>query len=249
MKKIISLVLTLIMAISLIACSSTGASTSNNSGEKLVVATNAEFPPYEYKEGQKFVGIDMELAEEIAQKLEKEVEVLDIAFDAVLPAVSSGKADFAASGITITEDRKQNVDFSIPYTKAVQMIVVVQGSDITSIEDLKDKKIGVQQGTTGDLSCTDDFGEKCMVRYSKIADGIVPLKNGQIDCLVVDDQVAINVVQSNEGIKTLDTEYAVEEYAFAFKKGNTELLNKVNEIITELQASGKIDEIKAKYIK
>lgn len=252
MKKIVSIALSLIMIISLVACgSSNTASADGSSGatEKFVVATNAEFPPYEYKEGQEFVGIDVDIVNAIADKLGKELEVLDIAFDAVLPAVVSGKADMAASGITITEDRKQNVDFSIPYTKAVQMVIVTEDSEIKTVDDLAGKKIGVQQGTTGDIYCTDDFGEECMVRYSKIADGVLPLKNGQIDCLVIDDQVAINVVQNNSGIKTLETAYAEEEYAFAIQKGNKELLDQVNEVIKDLETSGKLAEIKAKFIK
>ena len=252
MKKVISIVLSLIMAMSLVACGGSNvASTSNNEGtqEKFVVATNAEFPPYEYKEGQEFLGIDIEIVSIIAEKLGKKLDVLDIAFDSVIPAVTSGKADMGAAGMTITEDRKKSVDFSIPYTKAVQMIIVTEGSDIKSVDDLTGKKIGVQQGTTGDLYCTDDFGEESMVRYSKIADGVLPLKNGQIDCLVIDDQVAINVVQNNSGIKTLETAYAEEEYAFAIKKGNQELLDKVNETIKELESNGKLAAIKSKYIK
>ena len=251
MKKIVSIILSLVMVFSLVACGSSTTATSNEGGatEKFVVATNAEFPPYEYKEGQDFVGIDIDIINAIADKLGKKLDIMDIAFDAVLPAVVSGKADLAASGITITEDRKQNVDFSIPYTKAVQMVIVTEESEIKSVDDLAGKKIGVQQGTTGDLYCTDDFGESSMVRYSKIADGVLPLKNGQIDCLVIDDQVAINVVQNNTGIKTLETAYAEEEYAFAVQKGNQELLNVVNEVINELESSGKLDDIKAKFIK
>lgn len=247
MKKIVSLILSLVMIVSLVACGSSSTATAGDS-EKFVVATNAEFPPYEYKEGQDYKGIDIDIVNAIAEKLGKKLEVMDIAFDAVLPAVVSGKADMGASGITITEDRKQNVDFSIPYTKAVQMVIVTEDSNIQSVDDLAGKKIGVQQGTTGDIYCTDDFGEGSMVRYQKIADGVLPLKNGQIDCLVIDDQVAINVVKNNTGIKTLETAYATEEYAFAIQKGNQELLNTVNEVISELESSGKLQEIKDKFI-
>ena len=137
MKKIVSIILSLVMVFSLVACGSSTTATSNEGGatEKFVVATNAEFPPYEYKEGQDFVGIDIDIINAIADKLGKKLDIMDIAFDAVLPAVVSGKADLAASGITITEDRKQNVDFSIPYTKAVQMVIVTEDSEIKSVDD------------------------------------------------------------------------------------------------------------------
>lgn len=267
MKKLLSLMLTLSMVISLAACGSsttTSVSSSEKSDQvaetvaetkeatsgKLVMCTNAEFPPYEYKEGGEFLGIDVECAKAIGKKLGKEVEILDIAFDTLIPTVNSGKADFAMAGMTVTEDRKQNVDFSTTYQKAVQAIIVPKDSEIETSDDLKGKLIGVQTGTTGDIYCSGDFGDDAVKRYSKITDGVQALKVGQIDAVVIDDQVAKTLVeQDTESFKILDTPYAEEEYAIAVKKGNTELLNQINSAIEEMKANGELEAIVSKYIK
>lgn len=255
MKKILALILSLVMALSLVACSS-GAPSSNagssdaSGSKKLVMCTNAEFPPYEFKEGGQFAGIDVECARLIGSKLGYEVEILDIAFDSLIPTVMSGKADFAMAGMTVTEDRLKNIDFTHTYQTAVQTVVVPSSSSIESIDDLSDKKIGVQTGTTGDIYCSGDFGEDAIERYSKIIDGFQAMKAGKIDACVVDDQVAKSIVASDGGsFKILDTAYANEEYAIAVKKGNTELLNKLNSVIDEIKANGELKKIIDKYIK
>lgn len=255
MKKILALILSLVMALSLVACSSSAPSSnagnSDASGpKKLVMCTNAEFPPYEFKEGGQFAGIDVECARLIGSKLGYEVEILDIAFDSLIPTVMSGKADFAMAGMTVTEDRLKNIDFTHTYQTAVQTVVVPSSSSIESIDDLSDKKIGVQTGTTGDIYCSGDFGEDAIERYSKIIDGFQAMKAGKIDACVVDDQVAKSIVASDGGsFKILDTAYANEEYAIAVKKGNTELLNKLNSVIDEIKANGELKKIIDKYIK
>ena len=241
MKKIITILLVLMMMFTMVAC--------QNNSNKLVMATNAEFPPYEFKENNEFKGIDVEIANEIAKKLGKELQILDIQFDAIINSVDSGKADMGMAGMTVTEDRKQNVDFSNTYTSAVQSIIVKNNSNFNKSSDLNNSTIGVQTGTTGDLYCTDDFGEENVKRYNKAADAVQALLAGSIDCVVVDDQVAISLIESNEGLKLLPTSYKLEEYAICVKKGNSELLDQINTALEELTNEGKIDEIKNKYLK
>ncbi|MCQ2609926.1 MAG: transporter substrate-binding domain-containing protein, partial [Lachnospiraceae bacterium] len=220
-----------------------------NATKKLVMATNAEFPPYEYKDGNEYKGIDIDCAKLIASKLGMELEIMDIAFDSIIPTVMSGKADFAMAGMTVTEDRKENVDFTDTYQKAVQSVVVTENSDINTVDDLTDKKIGVQTGTTGDIYCTDDFGDANVERYSKHVDAIAALKSGKIDAVVVDDQVAIALAGSTDGLKILDTSYAEEEYAIGVKKGNAEMLSAINAVIKEIKGNGELAKIVAEYIK
>lgn len=241
MKKIVIAMFSLCLVFSLFAC-------SEDREGKLIMATNAEFPPYEYKENKEFKGIEIEMANIIAEKLGKELKVLDIAFDAVIPSVTSGKADIGLSGITVTEERKENVDFSDTYINAVQAIIVPNDSPIGNKNDLEGKTIGVQTGTTGDLYATGDFGDAAIKRYNKIADAVLAVKSGGIDCAIIDDQVAIKMVKENEGLKVLNTPYETEEYAIAIKKGNTELLEQINAVLAEMKQDGSLNEIINKYI-
>ena len=246
MKKILSVVLVIFMIMGLAACGGSSTSSSN----KLVMCTNAEFPPYEFKDGGVFKGIDIEVSKLIGEKLGVEVEIMDIAFDSLISTVNSGKADFAMAGMTVTEDRLKNVDFSHTYQTAVQAVVVPSDSPIASIDDLKDKKIGVQLGTTGDIYCTGDFGEQAIERYPKIIDGMQAMKTGKLDACVIDDQVAKSIVAQDSGsYKILETPYAEEEYAIAVKKGNSELLGKINGVIDEIKANGQLKSIINSYIK
>ena len=253
MKKILSLVLSIVLVLGLVACgqkATTSATSGSSTSTKLVMCTNAEFPPYEYKDGGEFKGIDVECAKVIGEKLGAEIEILDIAFDTLITTVNSGKADFAMAGMTVTEDRLEFVDFSHTYQKAVQTVVVPVNSLIKNVEDLYGKKIGVQTGTTGDIYCTGDFGEEAMERYSKIVDGFQAMKSGKIDAVVVDDQVAKSIVeQEKDSFVILDTAYAEEEYAIAVKKGNKELLDKINAAIDEMKSNGELKAIVDKYIK
>lgn len=250
MKKLLSIILAGAMILSLFACGSKKAKIDTTSvSTTLVMATNAEFPPYEFKEANEFKGIDVEVSKKIAEKLGTTIEILDIAFDSIIPSVVSGKADFGMAGMTVTEDRKQSVDFSDTYQTAVQAVIVPADSDIATIDDLAGKKIGVQLGTTGDIYCTDDFGDENISRYPKIVDGVQAMKSGAIDACVIDDQVAKAVVAQDEGAFTiLPTPYAEEEYAIAVKKGNTDLLNKINAALKEMKDSGELAAIVSKYI-
>ena len=274
MKKL-SMILALVLALALVmtgcgtkkddtaadapAVSEDAAATENTEDTAedgtLVMATNAEFPPYEYHEGDEIVGIDVEIAAAIAEKLGMELQVEDMAFDSLIPAIQSNKADMVLAGMTVTEDRLENVNFSDSYATGVQVVIVKEDSDIKSVDDLladgANHTIGVQTATTGDIYCTSDIedaGLGTVERYNKGADAIQALLAGKIDCVVIDSQPAKEFVEANEGLTILDTEYAVEDYAIALNKDNTELLDKVNDALKELIDDGTIQSILDKYI-
>ena len=274
MKKILAAAMAVVTALSLGACASSAAksggtesakdtstkdASSESAGEAkaegsyvgktLIMATNAEFPPYEYHEGKDIVGIDVEIAKAVAEQMGAKFEVSDMAFDAIISAVDSGKADFGAAGMTVTEDRKKNVDFSDTYATSVQSVIVPENSDIKSIDDLKGKKIGVQQGTTGDIYATKDYGKDAVQPFPKGVDAVLALGAGKVDAVIIDGNTAKAFVADQKGLKLLDSAYAEEEYAICVKKGNTELRDGINAALKELKASGKLDEIVAKYIK
>lgn len=241
MKKLLVSMLTVVSAICLCAC-------GKSSDNKLVMATNAAFPPYENVEGDKIVGIDPEIAQAIADDLGMELVIEDMAFDSIIAAVTSGKASMGMAGLTVTEDRKQNVDFSDSYTMAAQVIIVKEGSTIAGPDDLSGLKVGVQLGTTGDIYA-DDIENATVERYSKGFEAVNALLQDKIDAVIIDNEPAKVFVAQNEGLTILDEEFTVEEYAIAVQKGNTELLEKINGSLKKLKESGKIDEIIGKYIK
>lgn len=215
----------------------------------LVMATNAEFPPYEYHDGGEIVGIDVEVAQAIAEKLGKTLEIEDIAFDSIIPEIQSGKADFGAAGMTVSEDRLKNVDFTDTYTTASQVIIVKDDSDIAGPDDLKGKYIGVQLGTTGDIYASDYEADGSTIeRYNKGFEAVQAMMQDKIDAVVIDVEPAKVFVSQNEGIKILDEALTVEEYAIAVKKGNTELLEQINGALAELKDSGELQAIIDKYI-
>lgn len=219
-------------------------------GGVLVMATNAEFPPYEFHEGDKVVGIDADIAAAIAAELGMELEIEDIAFDSIIPEITSGKADMGLAGMTVTEDRKMSVDFSDTYATASQMIIVKEDSTIAGPDDLKGVVVGVQLGTTGDIYVSDLEAEGTVVeRYNKGFEAVQALSQGKIDAVVIDGEPAKTFVSQTEGIKMLDEAFTEEEYAIAVKKGNTELLDKINAALKTLKEDGTLDEIVAKYIK
>ena len=250
-KKVLSVVLAAACMVSMAACGSSNKSSDSNSDkgqDKLVMATNAEFPPYEYYDGDDVVGIDVDFAQAIADKLGMELSVEDMAFESIIPAVQSGKADFGAAGMTVTEERQSQVDFSDSYYTGRQVIIVREdNTDITGPDDLNGKKIGVQLGTTGDIYSSDDYGDDNVERYNKGVEAVQALQQGKIDAVIIDDQPAQTFVKENEGLKILDTEYVEEDYALCFKKGN-DLVDKVNDAIAELKKDGTFDKIVEKYI-
>ncbi len=219
------------------------------SGEKLVMATNATFPPYEYMEGNEYLGIDVEIADKIAEKLGRELEIQNVEFDSIIAGVQTNKYDMGMAGMTVTEERKQSVNFSDTYATGIQSVIVASDSSIASVEDLSSEtKIGVQQGTTGDLYSADDYGDSAVTRYKTGADAVQALMTKKIDCVIIDNEPAKAFVASNEGLKILDTSYAEEDYAICVAKENEELLTQINGALAELKSDGTIDEIVKKYI-
>lgn len=267
MKKILTALLAGTMALTMLAgCGSKPAENNgaqgdanNNaaaSGETLRMGTNATFPPYEFygDNGTDIVGIDADIAKAIADKLGMTLEIVDQDFDSLPAALEAGSIDIAAAGMTVTPDRQTQMDFSKSYATGVQVVIVPENSDIKSIDDLTGKLIGVQQGTTGDIYCAADpadggYGEDAVRRFNSGPLAVEALKNGQVDCVVIDQEPAKNYVAANAGLSILDTEFAVEDYAIGIKKGNTELLDKVNSALQELKADGTIDQIIGTYIK
>ena len=215
---------------------------------KLTMATNASFPPYEYYENEKIVGIDAEVAELIAQKLGVELEIKDMEFGSIIGAVQTGAVDMGMAGMTITEDRLKTVDFSDSYATAVQVVIVKEDSEIATVDDLEGKKVGVQENTTGDIYASDDLGEENVKRYNKGNDAVAALVSGVVDAVIIDNEPAKSFVAANEGLKILDTSYADEQYAIATNKDNTALTEGINKALGELKEDGTLDKIVAKYI-
>lgn len=252
MKKMFALLLAVVLVCSLAAC---GSKNETAEAGKLVMATNATFPPYEYYEGDQIVGIDAEIAGAIAGKLGLELVIEDMEFDSIIEAVKSGKADMGLAGMTVTPERMESVDFTDSYATGIQVVIVTEDSDITSVDDLfvegANHVVGVQRNTTGDSYTTgdiEDAGLGTVDRYSKGADAVQALLTGKVDCVVIDNEPAKAYVAEADGLKILDTEYAVEDYAAAMSKTNTELYEKVNAALKELIADGTVQSIIDKYI-
>ena len=261
LTKILSAVLALAIMVTFAGCGSKGNDTSSKDDGKLktakpgklVMATNAYFQPYEFYDGDKIVGIDVEIAEAIAKNLGLELVVEDMAFDSIITSVAEGSADFGLAGMTITDERLKSVDFSISYAKGVQSIVVKEGSPIKTVDDLLAEgatyKSGTQLGTTGYIYAKDDMGEKRVTPYTSGNEAINALIGGDIDCVIIDNAPAKAFVENNKDLKILDTAYADEDYAACVAKGNNQLLEAIDGAISELTADGTIQKIVDKYIK
>ena len=245
MKKFAALFLALLMTLS---CVSALADT-------LTMVTNASFPPYEYIDGEEMVGIDVEIAKAIAAKLGYELELVDMEFDSLIPAVQSGKADFSMGGITVTEERAQLINFSDTYATGVQVVIVKEDSPITSVADLTAEganyNIGVQLATTGDIYAQTELEEKGFGKVHQFPNGneaVMALATGKIDCVIIDNEPAKAYVAANPGLKVLETAFTEEDYAAMIAKENTELLEKFNAALKELKEDGTIAAIIEKYI-
>lgn len=252
MKKFTAILLAAILALGLFA----GCSSKPKDDGILTMATNAAFPPYEFYEGGEIVGIDAEIAAKIANKLGMELVIEDMEFDSIISSIKSNKADIGMAGMTVSETRLKEVDFTTSYATGIQAIIVKEGSPITTADDLfvegSNYTIGVQLATTGDLYCTwdiEDEGLGTVDRYSKGADAVMALVSGKVDCVVIDNEPAKAFVAENEGLVILGTEYAIEDYAIAMAKDNDELYKKVDDALKELIADGTVEQIINKYIK
>lgn len=278
MKKALSLMTAAALVLSLAACGSTASSAASSEAAssdaassetasseaasetetaelstvepgKLIMSTNAAFPPYEMTtDSGEFEGIDIETAQAIADKLGLELQIDDMDFDAALLAVQQGKSDMVMAGVTVTDERQNVMDFTDSYATGIQSIIVKEDSDIASVDDLAGKKIGTQRGTTGYLYCSDDFGDENVVAYDDGLTAVQMMNNGQVDCVVIDNAPAKEFVAANPGLKLLDTAYVEEDYAIGVGKGNTELKDAINTALEELKADGTLQAIVDKYI-
>lgn len=231
MKKVIILIMLLI---TLGGC-------KKNTNE-LIMVTEAGFAPYEYYDGGEIVGVDVDIAKEIAKYLGKTLVVKDIAFDSIINEVKTGKADFGAAGISYSDDRAKNVDFSINYSVSKQVVIVSNNSNINNVNNISNKKIAVQLGSIADTFVTENFKNASIVRQKKYLAAIEDLKVGKVDCVVMDELPAKEIVASNSGIKILDGSLTNDSYGMVVKKGNKELLDAINTVLEKLKNEGKIDE-------
>lgn len=237
MKKIIILLLGIFLI--------SGCSCSKDENT-LVMATEAGFAPYEYYENNEIVGVDVDIANEIAAAMGKELVIKDVAFDSIINEVKSGKADFGAAGISYSDERAEEVDFTINYTTSKQIVVVKEDSNITTA-DLDNLKIAVQLGSVGDTYVTKNYPNAQITRQKKYLAAIQDLLTDKVDCVVMDELPAIEMLKNNSGLKILDKELFTDSYGMIVKKGNIELLNAINEVLKKLLEEGKIEEFVIKH--
>ena len=214
---------------------------------KLIMVTEAGFAPYEYYSNGEIVGVDVDIAKEIAASMGKELVIKDIAFDSIINEVKTGKADFGAAGISYSENRAKNVDFSINYAVSKQVVIVNNNSSIANVNEIGNKKIAVQLGSIADTFVTERFKNANVVRQKKYLAAIEDLKTGKVDCVAMDELPAQEIVSKNEGIKILDGSLTNDSYGMVVKKGNKELLNNINKVLEKLKNEGKIDEYIIKH--
>ena len=215
--------------------------------DELVMVTEAGFAPYEYYEGGEIVGVDIDIANEIAKELGKKLVIKDIAFDSIVNEVKSGKADFAAAGISYSEERAKEVDFSINYATSKQVVIVNENSDIKDPSEISNKKIAVQLGSIADTYVTKEYQDATITRQKKYLAAIQDLKTGKVDCVVMDELPAQEILKENSGLKILDKELAQDKYGMIVKKGNKELLDSINKVLNRLISEGKISEYVIKH--
>ena len=258
MKKLFAVLLAATMLLAMVACGDknnepTPTPTPEPETKTLYMATEGTFPPYEYYDGDQLVGIDVEVAGAIAEKLGMKLEVVDIAFDSIVSGVQAGKYDMGMAGMTVNAERLEKVNFSDSYSTGIQVVVVKEGGKVQSLDDMgaDGVVIGTQSGTTGFLYASEDFGDEKVKGFAKTTDAIEALKNGQVDCVMLDNEPAKALVAANpdSGLSILDTAYAVEDYAIAINKDNSDLMTQINSALAELKADDTLQGIIDKYIK
>lgn len=258
MKKLFAVLLAAMMLLAMVACGNDTpdpAPTPDPTPDTktLYMATEGTFPPYEYYDGDKLVGIDVDVANAIAEKLGMKLEVVDIAFDSIVSGVQAGKYDMGMAGMTVNEERLEKVNFSDSYATGIQVVIVKEGGKVKSLDDMAADGvvIGTQSGTTGFTYASGDFGDEKVKGFTKTTDAVAALINGQVDCVMLDNEPAKALVAANAdaGLSILDTAYTVEDYAIAINKQNTDLLNQINAALAELKADGTLQGIIDQYIK
>ena len=250
MKKILCLVLAMLMVVTCLA--GCGAKKDDN---KLVMATNAAFPPYEFMEGEEYKGIDIDMAKALAEKLGKELVIENVEFGTIVAGVQSGKFDMGVAGMTVTDERKKSVNFSDTYATGVQVVIVKKDGPIKTLDDLAGEtvKIGVQQDTTGHIYASDTpenggYGEDHVIAYMAGADAVNALVSGKVNAVIIDNEPAKSFVAANEGLEILPAEWVVEDYAIAINKEDTQLLADINKALAEMKADGSLKKIIDTYI-
>jgi len=249
MKKFLCLMMVVLMALScMTAC--------GGSGDELVMATNANFPPYEFMEGDEYAGIDIDIAKELAKRLDKELVIENVEFGTIVSGVQTGKFDMGIAGMTVNDERKEKVNFSDSYATGVQVVIVKDGGKVKDLDGLAgdDIMIGVQQDTTGHIYASDTpenggYGEDHVTAYLNGADAVAALVAGSVDAVIIDQEPAKEFVKANEGLSILPAEWAVEDYAIAINKDDEDLLKDINGALAEMKKDGTLDKIVAKYIK
>ena len=231
MKKVLILLLLMFLC--------TGCS---NRDEKLIMVTEASFAPYEYYSDGKIVGVDVDIASEIAKEMGKKLVVKDVAFDSIIHEVKSGKADIGVAGISYSEERAKQVDFSVNYTTSKQVVIVRKNSKINDVSEINNKRIAVQLGSVADLYVSEEYDNKNIIRQKKYLAAIQDLKDNKVDCVVMDELPAKQIVNESNDIRILDEALAEDNYGIIVDKGNTELLEVINRVINRLKEEGKIDE-------
>lgn len=214
---------------------------------KLIMVTEAGFAPYEYYSNGEIVGVDVDIAKEIAASMGKELVIKDIAFDSIINEVKTGKADFGAAGISYNEERAKNVDFTINYSTSKQVVIIKNDSGITNIGDINNKKIAVQLGSIADTYVSSTYKDASVVRQKKYLAAIEDLNTGKVDCVVMDLLPAEQILKTNRGLKILDGALVEDSYGMIVKKGNKELLDNINKVLEKLKNEGKIDEYIIKH--
>lgn len=236
MKKIMLLVMSILL---LTGC--------NRDDNKLILATEAGFAPYEYYQDGEIVGVDIDIAREIALSLGKELVIKDVSFDFIINEIKSGKSDIGAAGMSITKERLEEVDFSVEYAVSNQVVIVPMDSKITSIDQISNQRIAVQLGTVADSYVNENYKDATVIRQKKYLSMVEDLKAGKVDLIIMDLLPASEIVKSNDGLKILDEYLFTDKYGMAIKKGNKELLDKVNDVLTRLMSEGKIEEYTIKH--